>query len=125
MTVLPTTSGWPYTAPSSRAVHRWLSRPAAGSPAAAPVRPAVWPYSGQADAGPGAPAAVLSGELPACAEFAGAEALCALLAAMPPLVQAATTQAAAAQAVPRTPPITTFRMRLVSLGELAKWTHYG
>jgi hypothetical protein len=40
-------------------------------------------------------------------------------------VQAATTQAAAAQAVPRTPPITTFRMRLVSLGELAKWTHYG
>jgi hypothetical protein len=54
-------------------------------------------------------------ELPAGAEFAGA---------MPP-VQAATTQAAAAQAVPRTPPVTTFRMRLVSLGELAKWTHYG
>jgi len=61
--------------------------------------------------------------VPAGAELAGAVALGALLAAPPP-VQAATTQAAA-QAVPRTPPITTFRMRLVSLGELAKWTHYG
>src|SRR5689334_12673923 len=113
MTVLPTMSGWSYTAPSSRAVHRWLSRPAAGSPAATPVRPAFWPYSGHADAGPGA-----------CAEFAGAVALSALLAAMPPLVQAAATQAAAAHAIPRTPLIITFRMQPVSLGELALWTHY-
>jgi hypothetical protein len=69
--------------------------------------------------------AVPDGELRAGAELAVAVALGALLAATPPPVQAATTQAAAAQAVPRTPPVTTFRMRLVSLGELAKWTHYG
>jgi len=41
---------------------------------------------------------------------AGAVVLGALFTAAPPLVQAATTQAAAAQAVPRAPPITTFRM---------------
>jgi hypothetical protein len=64
------------------------------------------------------------GELRAGAEFAGVGALCAPLAATPP-VQAATTQAAAAQAVPRAPPTITFRMRQISLGELAKWTHYG
>src|SRR5215469_7635570 len=124
MTVLPTTSGWPYTAPSSWAVHRWLSRPAAGSPAATPVRPAFWPYSGQADAGnaPAGPVAVPPGELGAGAEFAG---VVALLAAMPPLVQAATRQAAAAHAIPRTPLMITLRMRPLSLGELANWTHYG
>jgi hypothetical protein len=61
--------------------------------------------------------AVPPGELRAGTEFAGAVAL--LAATLPP-VQAATTQAAAAQAVPRTPPIMTFRMRSVSLGELAK-----
>ena len=65
------------------------------------------------------------GELRAGAELAGAVALGALLAATPPPVQAATTQAAAAQAVPRAPPMITFRMRQISLGELAKWTHYG
>jgi hypothetical protein len=64
-------------------------------------------------------------ELGADAEFAGAVALCAPLAAPPPLEQAATTHAAAAHAVPRTALIMTFRMRPVSLGELALWTHYG
>jgi hypothetical protein len=104
-----------------RAAHRWLSGPAAGRSAAIPVRAAFWPYSGQADAGP---MAVPPGEFSAGAESAGVAALCAPLAAPPP-VQAATTQAAAAQAVHRAPPKITFRMRQISLGELAKWTHYG
>src|SRR5580700_6863472 len=51
MTVSPTTSGWPYTAPSRRAVHRWLSGPAAGRSAEIPVRAGFWPYCGQAAAG--------------------------------------------------------------------------
>jgi hypothetical protein len=52
-------------------------------------------------------------------------ALCVPVAVRPPPVQAATTQAAAAHAVPRSVLIITVRMRPVSLGGLAKWTHYG
>jgi hypothetical protein len=93
MTVSPTTSGWPYTAPSRRAVHRWLSGPAAGRSAAMPVRAAFWPNSGQAAAG--CPPAL--GPVPSVT-CAGGGALCWLVAAVP-LEHAATLHAIAARRI--------------------------
>src|SRR5579872_1210979 len=63
MTMEPTRSGWPYTAPSRCACQAMLSGPAAATPAATPVRAASRPNVGQAAAGstaaPGSGAAVV------------------------------------------------------------------
>src|SRR6516225_4996915 len=51
MTRWPTSSGWPYTAPSRPACQLMLSRPARPTPAATPVRAASRPKVGQAALG--------------------------------------------------------------------------
>ena len=108
MTSLPTTRGWPYTAPSNWALQAVVRAPAVGTPTATPVRAAFPSNSGQL-------APVVLAVFPGLGVFVLLAVLAGEVVTLPDAlpevalvpVQAATMHAAAARVVPRTinPPV--------------------
>ena len=109
MTRWPTSSGWPYTAPSRPACQLMLSGPAVRTPAAALVRPASRPKVGQAALGcapcpapGGSVLAETAGPAPEPAEAGGTDGPDPLQLAVPTRIP---STAPAAATLLRIPPV--------------------
>ena len=124
MTRSPTSSGWPYTAPSRPVCQPMPSAPAAATPAATPVCAASRPKAGQAAPGYAAPVGT-----PASVLVEGGGPLDVAFAASPPQPARASSRPVTASSRPAAgasligmPPVWRIRAGGRSATGMASWT---